>query len=156
MAFMNEIWPKFAEKRIECAFLIKKSLVAIDRHACVRTTLVKSVRTHIMWFGWMILRLLNTKSNRVTYTYIIRLPGCVFVCVYACYRPETMSHFNIILSSYYVILCTCHDINTDINFENWPNPRNTICSTILFEYHIQMRTNTDVTILNKRTFSMSN
>lgn len=81
---------------------------------------------------------------------------CVCVCVYACYRPETMSHFNIILSSYYVILCTCHDINTDINSENWPNPRNTICSTILFEYHIQRRTNTDVTILNKRTFSMSN
>lgn len=25
----------------------------------------------------MILRLLDTKSNRVTYTYIIRLPGCV-------------------------------------------------------------------------------
>lgn len=45
---MNEIWPKFAEKKIQWAFSIKKPLLAIDRYACVRTTLVKSVRTHIM------------------------------------------------------------------------------------------------------------
>lgn len=44
---MNEIWPKFAEKNSMCIFY-QKPLAAIDRRACVRTTLVKSVRTHIM------------------------------------------------------------------------------------------------------------
>lgn len=102
---MNEILPKFAGKKIECAFSINKPLAAIDRHACARTNRsngeIGSYTYYAIWLNDIMFTEYKIESGHIHVHHSI-------IWVYVCVRVlpagdnVTFKHYFILVLCYFV------------------------------------------------------